>query len=48
MTLTNDVLQQLATPKPGPMGTRLPTKLAKTNAGLIAFVKAKESKGTRV
>ena len=42
MTLTNDMLEKLATPKPGYMTTRLPTKSAKTNASLIASLKAKE------
>ena len=36
MTLTNDLLTKLATPKPGSHQTRLPNKLAKTNAALIA------------
>lgn len=47
MTLTNSILQQLITPKQGRHTTRLPGKSARTNAGLIAFVKAKESKGVR-
>lgn len=36
MTLTLSMLEKLATPKPGYMTTRLPTKSAKTNAALIA------------
>lgn len=38
MTLTNDALVKLTTPKPGPHTTRLPGKAARTNAALIASV----------
>jgi hypothetical protein len=42
--MTNEaILTKLATPKPGHMTSRLPTKFAHTNAALIAHVtKAKE------
>lgn len=39
MTLSEEMLEKLATPKPGHMKTRLPTKCAKTNAALIASIK---------
>lgn len=47
MTLTNETLAKLVTPKPGPMTSRLPGKLARTNASLIASVKAQEGRGAR-
>lgn len=40
MTLTTETLEKLVTPKPGRHTTRLPTKSARTNAALIAAVKA--------
>lgn len=48
MTLTTDALAKLATPKPGKLTSRLPSKFARTNAALIAgVVKAEEAKGIR-
>lgn len=40
--ISETMLEKLATPKPGRMTTRLPTRFAKTNAALIASVKAEE------
>lgn len=36
MSLSDDALEKLTTPKPGPITTRLPGKFARTNAALIA------------
>ena len=46
--LTNDVLQKLTEPKPGPITSRLPGKFARTNAALIADLKKRQDvKGLR-
>lgn len=46
MTLSEQMLQKLVTPKPGYMTTRLPTKSAKTNASLIASLKKAKELGS--
>ena len=40
MTLTQETLSKLVEPKPGHITSRLPTLFAKTNAALIAGLKA--------
>jgi hypothetical protein len=45
MTLSIEQLEKLATPKPGPITSRLPGKFARTNAALIAGVKKKAIAG---
>jgi hypothetical protein len=46
MTLSNEQLEKLASPKPGPITSRLPGKFARTNAALIAGVKKKAIAGS--
>lgn len=43
MTLSNDTLEKLTTPKPGPITSRLPGKFARTNAALIAGLKKRQT-----
>lgn len=44
MTIPEPILIKLITPQRGPMTTRLPGKSARTNAALIAGVKARDGK----
>lgn len=46
MTLTDALLTKLVTPKPGPHTTKLPRKSARTNAALIAGIKAAQALGS--
>lgn len=48
MTLTNELLEKLVTPKAGSLVSRLPNLAARKNAKLIAELKrAEEVKGMR-